>query len=79
MIYCTYMKKRLERDTETAMVAGVVGGLARYFESDPTLFRILALFFLVATGVFPGLLLYLGSWFVMSKPQKPTADYTIHE
>lgn len=70
-------KKRLERDEETALVAGVLGGMANYFNQDPTLFRLAAVFFIVATGVFPGLLIYLLAWFVVPKP--PKADYIIVE
>ena len=70
-------KKRLERDEETALVAGVLGGLANYFQQDPTLFRLAAVLFIVLTGFFPGLLLYLLAWFVVPKPTK--ADYIIVE
>ncbi len=70
------MKKRLERTKETAVVAGVVAGLARYFDQDPTLFRLGAIFFLILTGVFPGLLMYLLAWIVVPKQHKQ-ADYTI--
>jgi phage shock protein PspC (stress-responsive transcriptional regulator) len=69
--------KRLHRDEETALIAGVLGGLANYFNQDPTLFRLAAVFFIVITGVFPGLLIYMLAWFVV--PRKPKADYTIVE
>lgn len=73
-----YMAKKLQRDEETKMVAGVLGGLARYFEQDPTIFRLVAIFFILITGVFPGVLMYIIAWFVV--PRRPTpadADYTI--
>lgn len=60
------------------MVVGVVAGLAKYFKQDPTLFRVIAILFLVLTGFFPGILLYLGAWLVMPKRTKH-ADYTIVE
>lgn len=71
------MKKKLQREEEQALVAGVLAGLAKYFEQDPTLFRLLAIVFLLLTGVFPGLLLYLAAWIVMPKRmgQQPRADY----
>lgn len=61
------MKKRLERDQEKALVAGVLAGMAEYFEQDPVLFRVAAIVFLVLTGVFPGVLFYLGAWVVMPR------------
>ncbi len=72
------MEKKLYREEDGAMVVGVVAGLANYFKQDPTLFRVLAILFLVLTGFFPGILLYLGAWIVM--PSRPKhADYTIVE
>jgi phage shock protein C len=70
-------KKTLHRDEETALVAGVLGGLAKYFDQDPTLFRLAAVVFIVLTGVFPGLLIYLFAWFVVPRP--PKADYIVVE
>ncbi len=47
------------------VVAGVISGLADYFEQDIVLFRVIAVAFLILTGFFPGILLYLGAWVVM--------------
>ena len=71
------MQKKLYREEDQVMVAGVISGLANYFKQDPTLFRVLAVTFLILTGVFPGIILYLGAWFVM--PRRPKADYIIVE
>ena len=69
-------KRKLERDEEKAVVAGVLAGMAEYFDQDPVLFRVFAIAFLVLTGVFPGLLLYLGAWVVMPKNKRGRhADY----
>ena len=72
------MEKKLYREEDEAMVVGVVAGLAKYFKQDPTLFRVIAILFLIFTGVFPGLLIYLGAWLVMPTRTKH-ADYTIVE
>jgi phage shock protein C len=77
-------KKRLRRDEEQALVAGVLSGLARYFSQDPVLFRIAAITLLVLTGVFPGVLLYILAWVVMPKGKSQTtssqhADYDVTE
>jgi len=73
------MKKKLKRDEEKAVVGGVLSGLAEYFKQDPTLFRVAAIAFLLLTGVFPGLLLYLAAWIVMPKRRKDEVDYEIVE
>lgn len=75
------MKKKLKRDEEQAIVAGVLAGLANYFRQDPALFRVAAIALLILTGVFPGLLLYLGAWLVMPKhtAQDTQVDYDVTE
>ena len=59
------MKKKLRRSNEGVLIAGVIAGFADYFEKDPVLFRIAAIAFLLLTGIFPGLLLYLAAWLLM--------------
>lgn len=47
--------KRLYRSRNDRMIAGVCGGLAEYFDADPTLVRLLAALMLVfgAPGTLP--------------------------
>lgn len=72
------MEKKLYREEDEAMVVGVLAGLARFFKQDATLFRVLAILFLILTGFFPGILIYFGAWLVM--PSRPKhADYIIVE
>ncbi len=66
---------RLKRNQEKAVVAGVLAGLADYFEQDRTLFRIAAIIFLLITGVFPGLLFYIVAWFMMPRKLGSGADF----
>lgn len=78
------MAKKLYREEEQAMVAGVLAGMAAYFKQDPVLFRVLAVAFLIVTGFFPGVLLYLGAWIVMPKGRNAShtsthADYEVNE
>lgn len=62
--------KRLYRTTEDKMVAGVCGGIARYFNMDPTLVRVVvALLTLLTSG--SGIIAYLVLIFVM--PQQTAA------
>ena len=79
MRYDTAMKKRLERDEEKAVISGVLAGMANYYNQDPVLFRIAAIAFLLLTGVFPGLLIYLVAWFVVPRRDKNRVDYEIVE
>ncbi len=70
------MAKRLYRTKEDAMVAGVIAALARRFDQDPVLFRVAAITLLILTGVFPGVFIYLGAWFIIPS-QSRHADYII--
>jgi phage shock protein PspC (stress-responsive transcriptional regulator) len=54
--------RRLRRSTSDRMIAGVSGGLGRYFDIDPVLFRIAFVVLTLAGGA--GLLAYLGLWLV---------------
>lgn len=61
------MAKKLYRSRTERMIAGVCGGLAEYFEIDPTLVRLIAIALTLAGG--SGVLAYIIFWFVV--PQKP--------
>lgn len=50
---------RLERSRDDRVIAGVCGGLGRYFDIDPVIFRVV---FGVSSLFGPGLLLYAGAW-----------------
>lgn len=82
MICYTFdMKQKLKRDEEQAIIAGVLAGMANYFKQDPALFRVAAIVLLILTGIFPGILIYLGAWLVMPKhsAEHQQADYDIAE
>lgn len=59
-------RKRLYRSRE-AKIAGVCAGIAEYFNSDPTLVRLLWVFFTLVGG--SGILAYLIGWIVI--PLRP--------
>lgn len=59
------------------MLAGVCAGLAEYFEHDPTLWRLGFAVFLVITGFFPGVVLYIIAWIVM--PMTPPIVFTYEQ
>jgi phage shock protein C len=54
----TKKMKKLYRSSDR-IVAGVCGGIAEYFDLDPTLIRVLYVFLSLFSVGFPGLLLYI--------------------
>lgn len=62
------MSKRLYRSRTESMLAGVCGGLAEYFNLDPTLVRIGYIILSLASAAFPGLLVYIILWIII--PEK---------
>lgn len=57
------MDTRLVRTSNDRMIAGVAGGLARYFNIDPVIVRLVFVLAIFAGGVSP--LVYLVLWMVM--------------
>ena len=52
-------KKQLTRSKENRIIAGVCGGFAEYFDTDPTLVRALTVVIALVTAVFPMIIAYL--------------------
>jgi len=63
-------QKKLVRSANKVL-AGVCGGIAEYFEIDPTLVRILYAALTIFTTGFPGLLLYIIMLLIMPEAPKP--------
>ena len=55
----------LRRSRSNRMIAGVVGGLAKYFGLDPTLARVLYVVGSIISVAFPGILVYLLLWAII--------------
>ena len=53
------MKTKLYKSTSDKKVSGVAAGMADYFGIDTTVSRIAWFLFVLITGFFPGLLLYI--------------------
>jgi phage shock protein C len=51
------MEKRLYRSRTERMIWGVCGGLAKYFNTDPTIIRVIAVILIFANGL--GILAYI--------------------
>lgn len=53
------MERRFLRNSRDKVLGGVCSGLALYVGADVTLVRLITLFGIIASGVLPGLLLYV--------------------
>jgi phage shock protein C len=65
------MNKRLTRNPNDKVIAGVASGLAEYFGIDTTIVRILFVLLLLPGGLSP--LLYLLFWLVMPERAQSTS------
>lgn len=59
---------RLKR-SNNKIIAGVCGGIAEYFNWDPTVVRVAYVLVSILSAAFPGILVYIILWIVM-----PPAD-----
>jgi phage shock protein C len=62
--------KKLYRSADDRWLAGVCGGLAKYFNIDPTLVRVI--FVILALVGLGGVILYLLLWVLI--PNEPTGE-----
>lgn len=53
------MKKRLTKSASDKKIEGVCGGIAEYFNIDPTVVRLVYILASVFTGGFPGIIVYI--------------------
>ncbi|EGD52447.1 phage shock protein C, PspC [Thermoanaerobacter ethanolicus JW 200] len=61
------MSKKLYRSRTQRMIGGVCGGIAEYFNVDPTIIRLIWAFLIIFWGT--GLLVYLIAWIII--PEEP--------
>ncbi|MBB1063236.1 PspC domain-containing protein [Limosilactobacillus fastidiosus] len=59
------MSKKLTRSYDDRWLAGVLSGLAKYFNTNPIYFRIAYILFTVITGIFPGVIVYIVLWAII--------------
>ena len=57
--------RQLRRSRANRMIAGVCGGIAEYFDLDPTVVRAIYVVGSIVSVAFPGILVYLVLWFVI--------------
>ena len=65
--------RRLTRSNRNKMIAGVCGGLAEYFDMDPTVMRVLYILVSILSAAFPGVIAYVLLMFLMPPPETVTA------
>ena len=61
------MPKSLRRSTTDSMIAGVIGGMAEFFELDATLLRVVYVILSILSVAFPRILVYLILWLLIPK------------
>lgn len=69
------MEKKLYRSETDSMIGGVCGGIAEYFNIDPSIVRIVAVLILLYGGT--GLLVYIILWAVL--PTKSSLNLSSDE
>lgn len=62
--------KRLTRSNFDKKIAGVCGGLAKYFDLDPTIVRVAYALLVLLSGIFPLVIFYVICMFVMPEDGK---------
>jgi phage shock protein PspC (stress-responsive transcriptional regulator) len=65
--------KKLYRNNEDSIIAGVCGGLADYFEVDVTLIRVIFVLLLIGGG--SGFLIYLVLWLITPLKNEEETDF----
>jgi phage shock protein PspC (stress-responsive transcriptional regulator) len=63
--------------SDDRVIAGVIGGLAEYFGLESTLLRLATVFFVVATGLLPGIAAYTAGVILMPAPHAQTSRSTV--
>ena len=66
--------RKLYRSRTDRSIAGICGGLAAYFDSDPTLIRLLMLLLILFGGL--SIWAYIILWIVI--PEEPARKFSIH-
>jgi phage shock protein C len=71
-------RKRLMRSSTDSKIGGVCGGLAEYFEADPSIVRIVATLITIASGFVFGILTYVVAWVILPLAPAPYSTVASH-
>jgi phage shock protein C len=66
--------KRIYRDTDNKMVAGICAGIGEMINIDPTIIRLAVVFTTIVTAVFPCIIAYLVGWVIIPEKKDIQAD-----
>lgn len=66
--------KKLYRSEDNRIWKGVIGGFGEYFNIDPVLLRIVFIFFVLATGIVPGVITYIIAILIIPKKKIQEAE-----
>jgi phage shock protein C len=67
------MAKKLYRSKKNRKIAGTYGGIAEYFDIDPTIIRLIALILVLSAGA--GIIVYLIGWIIV--PEEPESLHPV--
>jgi phage shock protein C len=70
--------KRLVRSSTDKKIAGVMGGIGNYFDTDPSLIRVLFLFSTLVSGLVPGIITYVIAVVLIPEEGAPVI-HEVHE
>lgn len=59
------MEKNLTRLPDDKIIWGICSGIAKYLDWDKTVVRMILVFLLLITGIFPIVILYIIAYFIM--------------
>ena len=62
------LPKKLYRSKKNRKIAGICGGIAEYFDIDPTIIRLIALILVLSAG--GGIIIYLIAWIIVLEKQE---------
>lgn len=68
------MKKKLYCSTKDKKILGVCGGIAEYFDMDPTIVRIIVAIAIILFAGLPGLIIYFVLGFIIPKDTENPYD-----
>lgn len=69
------MKKRLVKSSDNKVISGVLGGIAEFFNIDPTIVRVVFVILAVFSRLFPAFLIYVCLALVMPSKHTRTGGY----
>jgi phage shock protein C len=65
----TSLRAPLRRSPSDRKIAGVIGGIARHFDIDPTTARVLYVVGSIVSAAFPGALVYILLWLLIPEEE----------